>query len=100
MYNLLVRPSKMVWPSNLVMVALFNTLHGEGESQVTKLRLRFFKLMFLAIFAWQFMPSGECRLLLRSLAKIGKKVVAPILTSFAVLCLMDNGSNVMRVLGG
>lgn len=58
-YNLLVRPSKMVWPSTLVPISLFNTLHGQ-ESTITWQRLRFFRLAFLAIFAWQFMPSGQC----------------------------------------
>ena len=57
-YNLLVRPSKMVWPSTLVPISLFNTLHGQ-ESTITWQRLRFFRLAFLAIFAWQFMPSGQ-----------------------------------------
>lgn len=58
MYNLLVRPSKMVWPACLVPISLFNTLHGK-ESTITWERLRFFRLAFLAIFAWQFIPSGR-----------------------------------------
>jgi hypothetical protein len=57
MYNLLVRPSKMVWPACLVPISLFNTLHGK-ESTITWQRLRFFRLAFLAIFMWQFVPSG------------------------------------------
>ena len=57
MYNLLVRPSKMVWPACLVPISLFNTLHGK-ESTITWQRLRFFRLAFLAIFAWQFVPSS------------------------------------------
>lgn len=64
-YNLLVRPSKMVWPSTLVPISLFNTLHGteKDKEKLTQLRLRFFKIAFLAIFAWQFMPSGTSLLI-------------------------------------
>lgn len=60
-YNLLVRPSKMVWPSCLVPISLFNTLHGteKDKEALTRMRLRLFKIAFLAIFAWQFMPSGK-----------------------------------------
>ena len=60
-YNLLVRPSKMVWPSTLVPISLFNTLHGteKNKQALTSLRLRFFKIAFLGIFAWQFLPSGK-----------------------------------------
>lgn len=89
-YNLLVKPRKMVWPSVLVPLSLFNTLHGDKETdKLTQLRLRFFKLVFLCIFAWQFLPS----------------VVAPVLTSFAVVCIMSPDSvkvgktSIPRVLG-
>jgi len=62
-YNLLVRPSKMVWPATLVPISLFNTLHGDENNRLTNLRLRFFKLCFLAIFAWQFLPSGASHIM-------------------------------------
>lgn len=58
-YKLLVTPSKMVWPAVLVPISLFNTLHGNADStRLTNLRLRFFQLAFLAVFAWQFLPTS------------------------------------------
>ena len=66
-YSLLVRPSKMVWPATLVPISLFNTLHGDS-SALTWSRLRFFRLAFLAIFAWQFFPSGTFKCTLASIS--------------------------------
>lgn len=81
-YNLLVRPTAMVWPSTLVIVTLFNTLHGT-EGALTQRRLRFFTVAFVGGFVWQFFPA----------------VFAPLLTSIAVLCLIDNSSSAMRIFG-
>ena len=92
-YDLLVRPTEsvasshaiqrslmvvrsMLWPSTLALVTLFNTLHGDSQS-LTRQRLRFFYIAFLACFAWQFMPA----------------LFAPGLTSIAVLCIVDNVSS-------
>lgn len=72
----------MVWPSTLVVITLFNTLHGEADALMKK-RLRFFSIAFLACFTWQFLPA----------------VWAPTLTSIAFLCILDNNSPVMRILG-
>ncbi|GAA5905962.1 OPT family oligopeptide transporter [Sporobolomyces salmoneus] len=84
-YRLLVRPTAMLWPSQLVTVSLYQTLHGKDEEDVreTKERMRFFSYSFASIFTWQFIPS----------------VVFPTLTSIAVLCLINNKSWVMRTLG-
>ncbi|BGP17800.1 hypothetical protein JCM10213_001699 [Rhodosporidiobolus nylandii] len=84
-YRLLVRPTVMIWPSQLVTVALYETLHGgaKEEQQQTRDRMRFFTWSFLGIFGWQFLPA----------------VVFPTLTSIAVLCIINNQSWVMRILG-
>ncbi|GJN90368.1 hypothetical protein Rhopal_003379-T1 [Rhodotorula paludigena] len=84
-YKLLVCPTVMVWPSQLVTVALYETLHGGAKEhqQQTRDRMRFFLLAFVAIFVWQFLPS----------------VIFPTLTSIATLCIIDNSSWVMRTLG-
>ncbi|GAA5852429.1 hypothetical protein JCM8547_006778 [Rhodosporidiobolus lusitaniae] len=84
-YRLLVRPTVMLWPSQLVTVALYETLHGSAKSEQkkTQQRMRFFSWSFGGIFAWQFLPA----------------VVFPTLTSIAVLCLINNRSEVMRILG-
>lgn len=80
-YNLLVRPTAMVWPATLTVVSLMNALHGEGP--LTQQRLRLFALATVGIFGWQFFPA----------------LIAPGLTSFAVLCVIDNRSSVLRALG-
>lgn len=43
-YRLLVRPTAMLWPSTLVFVTLFETLHGGAKDNLkqTKDRMRFF----------------------------------------------------------
>lgn len=75
----------MLWPSQLVTVSLYQTLHGKDEEDVkeTKQRMRFFSTTFTSIFAWQFIPS----------------VIFPTLTSIAVLCLVNNQSHILRTLG-
>ncbi|GAA5981396.1 hypothetical protein JCM11641_005307 [Rhodosporidiobolus odoratus] len=84
-YRLLVRPTVMIWPSQLVTVALYETLHGgdNREQKKTKDRMRFFSSSFLGIFSWQFLPA----------------VIFPTLTSIAVLCIINNQNWVMRILG-
>ncbi|GAA5961932.1 hypothetical protein JCM21900_001152 [Sporobolomyces salmonicolor] len=84
-YRLLVRPTAMLWPSQLVTVSLYETLHGSAKEDIAHNadRMRFFSYSFLGIFAWQFIPA----------------VVAPTLTSIAVLCIVNNGSSIMRILG-
>lgn len=63
----------MLWPSQLVTVSLYQTLHGKDEEDVkeTKQRMRFFSYSFASIFGWQFVPS----------------VIFPTLTSIAVRCV-------------
>lgn len=80
-YNLLVRPTAMLWPSTLTVVTLLNALHGEGE--LTAKRMRFFYMAFIAIFFYQFLPA----------------LFAPALTSMAFLCFVDNSSPTLRALG-
>lgn len=49
--SILVRPTAMVFPRNLVYVALFNTLHEKGT--LTQDRLRFFAFASVGIFLYQ-----------------------------------------------
>ena len=74
--------TSMLWPSTLVVITLFNTLHGEADALMRQ-RLRFFSIAFLACFTWQFLPA----------------VWAPTLTSIALLCILNNQSSIMRILG-
>ena len=68
-YNLLVRPPSMVFPSALVTVSLFNT-HHHDVSLKTQKRMRFFLITFAGIFVYQFMRT----------------TLIPTLSSIAVLC--------------
>ncbi len=80
-HNILVKPVAMIYPGSLVTTSLFHTLHGTG-SQLTRVRLRFFMIVFCAIFIYQFIPS----------------LIAPSLSSIALLCLIDNRNPAFRVL--
>ncbi|EHS63910.1 OPT family small oligopeptide transporter [Puccinia graminis f. sp. tritici CRL 75-36-700-3] len=87
-YSILIRPTAMIWPSSLVVVTLYNTLHAVGDDtqesrEFTKARMRFFTTVFLLIFVYQFLPS----------------VFAPTLTSISIICIINNRSTFMRVLG-
>ncbi|OAV87642.1 OPT family small oligopeptide transporter [Puccinia triticina 1-1 BBBD Race 1] len=87
-YSILIRPTAMVWPSSLVVVTLYNTLHAVGDGtqesrDFTKARMRFFTMIFIMIFVYQFLPS----------------VLAPTLTSISIICIINNRSTFMRVLG-
>ncbi|EIM92032.1 small oligopeptide transporter [Stereum hirsutum FP-91666 SS1] len=57
----LVSPPSMIWPSNLVSCALFNTLHSQEYTgfgkQYGMSRERFFLYGFLGAFVWYFFPG-------------------------------------------
>lgn len=92
----------MYWPATLVTVQLFTTLYPSTSSMPTSspspsssplassaqrlvsLRMKVFTLIFLAVFLYQFLPF----------------LFFPTLTSFSVLCLVNNQSWWLRTLGG
>ncbi|KAG8709518.1 hypothetical protein FRC08_018297 [Ceratobasidium sp. 394] len=54
----LVWPASMIWPQNLVVCTLLNTLHAEDdESGQGMTRYRFFVWVATAAFAYQFLPG-------------------------------------------
>ncbi|KZT68237.1 small oligopeptide transporter [Daedalea quercina L-15889] len=57
----LVQPASMIWPSNLVTCALFNTLHQQQYAGIGNRggisRERFFSYVFLASFSWYWFPD-------------------------------------------
>ncbi|KAJ3097403.1 hypothetical protein HDU96_000409 [Phlyctochytrium bullatum] len=68
----LVRPAAMLWPSNLSVVAMLQTLHekqGPDEQYKTS-RYKFFWLVTLASCIWAFFPG----------------YIAPIFTAVSILC--------------
>ncbi|MBW0487029.1 hypothetical protein O181_026744 [Austropuccinia psidii MF-1] len=93
-YSFLVRPTNMVWPSSLVVMTMYNTLHSKSngtnhsisrftQEELLNKKFRFFLIVFGLITIYQFIPV----------------VFAPTLSSIAVLCLINNKSQFMRVLG-
>ncbi|EIN07938.1 small oligopeptide transporter [Punctularia strigosozonata HHB-11173 SS5] len=57
----LVSPPSMIWPANLVLCALFNTLHSQEYAGIGNRggisRERFFLYAFLGSFCWYFFPG-------------------------------------------
>ncbi|KAG0337489.1 hypothetical protein BG000_005351 [Podila horticola] len=54
----LVYPAAMIWPANLVQVALFNTLHEEEQLQAGQWsRFKFFLVATLCMFLYQWIPG-------------------------------------------
>ncbi|KAF9004875.1 OPT oligopeptide transporter [Hymenopellis radicata] len=57
----LVTPPSMIWPSNLVNCAMFNTLHSQQYAGIGTRgglsRERFFVYAFLGAFSWYFFPG-------------------------------------------
>jgi OPT family small oligopeptide transporter len=61
MKRFLVAPPSMIWPSNLVLCALFNTLHSQDYAGVGTRggisRERFFLYAFVGSMCWYFVPG-------------------------------------------
>ncbi|KAH7881628.1 OPT oligopeptide transporter [Lentinula edodes] len=59
--HILVEPPSMIWPTNLVTCALFNTLHSEHYAGMGNRgglsRERYFWFAFTASFVWYFFPG-------------------------------------------
>ncbi|KAJ3094900.1 hypothetical protein HDU97_007451 [Phlyctochytrium planicorne] len=84
----LVRPAAMLWPSNLSVVAMLNSLHEKPnpDDQYTTSRYKFFWIVVLIIGAWQFIPG----------------YVAPIFTAVSILCYVAPATSnpaLTRILG-
>ncbi|PVU88014.1 hypothetical protein BB559_005767 [Furculomyces boomerangus] len=81
--NILVRPSAMVWPSTLVNVTLFNTLHKRYVNGKVILKLVVLMLIILITFVYQLFPL----------------YVYPELSSIAILCYLGYKSQLAINLG-
>ncbi|OAQ29096.1 OPT family small oligopeptide transporter [Linnemannia elongata AG-77] len=77
----LVRPPSMIWPANLVTVALFRTLH---EKKLKMSRLRFFFYVSLGSFIWYWFPN----------------YIFPTLTAFSILCWINPQNVILSQLTG
>lgn len=59
MRNFLVYPTFAVYPQLMPSVQLFDTLHRGKEAVMQKKRLRFFWIIFIGIFVWEWFPVCE-----------------------------------------
>ncbi|GAA6061462.1 hypothetical protein JCM10212_005665 [Sporobolomyces blumeae] len=80
-----VFPTYIVYPSSVPTVNLFDALHRDKDEGAQKKRLRFFWIVFVAIFCWEWIPE----------------FVAPTLTGISIFCLARrNSAWVTRIFGG
>ncbi|ORY26993.1 OPT oligopeptide transporter protein-domain-containing protein [Naematelia encephala] len=69
----LIYPTYALWPANLPTISLLQSMHYGG--MLNKKRMRFFWIVFAAIFCWEIIPTW----------------MFPLLTAFSVVCLADHG---------
>ncbi|GAA5835822.1 hypothetical protein JCM3766R1_005858 [Sporobolomyces carnicolor] len=80
-----VFPTYIVYPNLVPTVNLFDALHRDKDEGMQKKRLRFFWIVFIAIFCWEWIPE----------------FVAPTLTGISIFCLARRDSAwFTRIFGG
>ncbi|KAF5368291.1 hypothetical protein D9757_010530 [Collybiopsis confluens] len=81
----LVYPTFAMYPQIMPQVQLYDTLHRGQEAVMQKKRMKFFWIMFIGIFVWEWFPE----------------YIAPTLTGISIFCLADRKSPwVTRIFGG
>ncbi|KIW00506.1 OPT family small oligopeptide transporter [Verruconis gallopava] len=80
--DVLVYPSKMLWPYNLPVASLLESLHRDKAE--TKRKLKLFYWVFIAIFLWEIVPEW----------------IFPVLEGFSIFCLANQHSLVFTNLFG
>ena len=78
----LVQPTKMLWPINLPVNTLLETLHR--DKQESKVRLKVFYVIFAIMFVWEVLPE----------------YMFPVLTGVSIFCLAKQNSLVFTNLFG
>ncbi|KAJ3191697.1 hypothetical protein HK101_007491 [Irineochytrium annulatum] len=76
----LVRPAAMLWPTNLSIIAMLNSLHEKknDDEQYKMSRFNFFWMVVALAFTWQFFPL----------------YIMPVMSAFSWLCwVTPQGSN-------
>ncbi|KAF9025798.1 OPT oligopeptide transporter [Hymenopellis radicata] len=85
MRSILVYPTFAVYPQLIPTVQLFDALHRGHANVMQKKRLKFFWIIFVAIFVWEWFPE----------------YIAPTLTGISIFCLARQDSAwVSRIFGG
>ncbi|KAF9477683.1 OPT oligopeptide transporter [Pholiota conissans] len=83
--SFLVYPTFAVYPQLMPTVQLFDALHRGHEAIMQKKRLKFFWIIFIAIFVWEWFPE----------------YIAPTLTGISIFCLANQKSAwFTRIFGG
>ena len=76
MRSVTVFPTYIVFPSLIPTVNLFDALHRDKTVLSQQKRLRFFWIVFIAIFVWEWFPE----------------FIAPTLTGISIFCLAKRDS--------
>ncbi|KAG6917369.1 hypothetical protein DXG01_002834 [Tephrocybe rancida] len=85
MRSFLVYPTYIVFPNLLPTVQLFDALHRGKKIMLQKKRVKFFWLVFIGIFVWEWFPE----------------YIAPTLTGISIFCLANrNSAWFTRIFGG
>ncbi|KAF4618316.1 hypothetical protein D9613_011703 [Agrocybe pediades] len=85
MRSFLVYPTFAVYPQLMPTVQLFEALHKGQSAVMQKKRLKFFWIIFIAIFVWEWFPE----------------YIAPTLTGISIFCLANQKSAwFTRIFGG
>lgn len=82
MRTTLIYPKAMLWPSNIPVNAMFETLHRRTPE--TRKSLRVFIYVFAGIFVWEIIPEWIC----------------PILTGVSIFCLANQHSAIFTYIFG
>ncbi|TFY74807.1 hypothetical protein EWM64_g9205 [Hericium alpestre] len=81
----LLYPSKMLYPSVLPMVSMFDALYNKVDDGGNKKKLRMFYIGFFALFVWEIFPEW----------------MFPLLTGFSIFCLAGHkNQDFTRIFGG
>ncbi|KAF5366856.1 hypothetical protein D9758_006513 [Tetrapyrgos nigripes] len=85
MRSFLVYPTYIVFPNVIPTIQMFDVLHRGQDNILQKKRLRFFWILFVGIFVWEWFPE----------------YIAPLLTGVSIFCLARRDSAwVTRLFGG
>ncbi|KAL1711071.1 OPT oligopeptide transporter protein-domain-containing protein [Schizophyllum commune] len=85
MRSFLVYPTCCVYPNVMPTVQMFDVLHRGQDNLLQKKRVRFFWILFIGIFIWEWFPE----------------YIAPTLTGVSIFCLARQKSPwVTRIFGG
>ncbi|KAF9037805.1 OPT oligopeptide transporter [Hymenopellis radicata] len=85
MRSFLVYPTYIVFPNVMPTVQMFDVLHRSTDNFLQKKRIKFFWVLFVGIFFWEWIPE----------------YIAPLMTGFSIFCLARRDSAwVTRIFGG